>query len=453
MNKIIYPTLDLFLYHQREGLTENEADIQANHTNFWSNLPKNLKVELAEEAKAENTDYVRLLEFSEIAKRAKQFFFTASLGGYQIEASYYPIRLNDTYALLFDCYINDKIKPQPINCLQYLKTLADYQTANLGTTWIISGYLPPSSNPENIAKELYKEFTGKAWQNPQEGKFLGATVFEIWQSPQKWEDIEQENHHVLIFLYPNLQTMEKTSSFYKLWLQLFCYRNKVIWAYLESRKSNQQLHELVNEINHTNYTIENISMQKKSVKSKELQKVWQFYPKTYFNYMNKLNRLETLQIFLNYNLASYKIFITKIKNESQDITEKDVMIGKTDLIFLENFTRIVEQNYQSKIAINHTNYNLMAKVLESQVNIIKGMIDLDKKESDRTLINTIIIASTGLATSSVTASIVSTKLPSPTAKNQSISVAEAFGLSIGVGLVGIAIAYLIVRLFRKVLLK
>jgi hypothetical protein len=102
MNKIIYPTLDLFLYHQREGLTENEADIATNHANFWSNLPKNLKVELAEEAKAENTEYVRLLEFSEAAKRQKQFFFTASLGGYPIEASYYPIRLNDTYALLFD---------------------------------------------------------------------------------------------------------------------------------------------------------------------------------------------------------------------------------------------------------------------------------------------------------------------------------------------------------------
>lgn len=453
MNKIIYPTLDLFLYHQRECLTENEADIQTNHTNFWSNLPKNLKVELAEEAKAENTDYVRLLEFSEIAKREKQFFFTASLGGYQIEASYYPIRLNDTYALLFDCYINDKLKPQPITCLQYLKTLADYKTANLGATWIISGYLPPSSNPENIAKELYKEFTGKAWQNPQEGKFLGATVFEIWQSPQKWENIEQENHHVLIFLYPNLQTMEKTSSFYKLWLQLFAYRNKVIWAYLESRKCNHQLNNLLHEITNKNHLIEKISVQKRSRKIRELQKILQSHPKTYFNYMNQLNQLEILQNLLNYNLASYQNFIKKINYQSQYITEKDVMIGKTDLIFLEDFTRVAEQNYQSKMAKNHTSYSLMAKVLESHVNIIQSIIDLDKKESDRTLTNTIIIASTGLATSSITASIVSTKLPSPTAKNQSISVAEAFGLSISVGLVGMAIAYLILRLFRKVLLK
>lgn len=447
MNKIIYPTLDLFLYHQREGLTENEADIKINHANFWSNLPNNLKVELSEEAKAENTEYVRLLEFSEAAKRQKQFFFTASLGGYPIEASYYPIRLNDTYALLFDCYINDKVQAQPITCLQYLKTLADYKTANLGTTWIISGYLSPSSNPQVIAQELYKEFTGKEWQNPQEGKFLGATVFEIWQPPQKWEDIEKENHHVLIFLYPNLQTMGKTASFYKLWLQLFCYRNKVIWAYAESRKCNHELHKLVTEIANINYKIENISA------STDLQKILQYQPKTSFNYQTNLNQLETLQQIINNNLASHQFFIKRIKEESQYLTEKDVLLGKTDLEFLEKFSRVVEQNYKSKIAINHTNYSLMAKVLDSQINTIQGMIDLEKKVSDRTLTNTIIIASTGLAASSITASIISQKLPSPTERSNSISVEQAFGLSVGVGLVGVAIAYTILRLFRKVLLK
>jgi hypothetical protein len=447
MNKIIYPTLDLFLYYQREGLTENEADIKTNHANFWSNLPKNLKVELSEEAKAENTEYVRLLEFSEAAKRQKQFFFTASLGGYPIEASYYPIRLNDTYALLFDCYINDKIKPQPINCLQHLKTLADYKTANLGTTWIISGYLPPSSNPQIIAQELYKEFTGKEWQNPQEGKFLGANVFEIWQSPQQWEDIEKENHHVLIFLYPNLQTMEKTASFYKLWLQLFAYRNKIIWAYSESRKCNHELHKLVREIANTTQKIENFSA------SSDLQKILQCQPKISFNYLTEVNQLEIFQQTIKINLANYQSIINTIEEKAQFLAEKDVMIGDTLLKYLEYFRRVVEQKYQFQIAKDYTNYSLMAKVLESQVNIIQGMIDLERKESDRTLTNTIIIASTGLAASSITASIISQKLPSPTERSNSISVEQAFGLSVGIGLVAVAIAYVILRLFRKVLLK
>ncbi|HEY9295331.1 MAG TPA: hypothetical protein VIQ31_02955, partial [Phormidium sp.] len=89
------------------------------------------------------------------------------------------------------------------------------------------------------------------------------------------------------------------------------------------------------------------------------------------------------------------------------------------------------------------------KLLESQINTIQGMIDLDRKESDRTLTNTIIIASTGLAASSTTASILSTKLPSPTAKTQPISIEQAFGLTIGTGLIAVVIAYLILRLFRK----
>ncbi|MFB2834517.1 hypothetical protein [Floridanema evergladense] len=443
MNKIIYPTLDLFLYYQREGLTETEVDIKTSHANFWSNLPKNLKVELEEEAKAENTDYVRLLEFSEVAKRQKQFFFTASLGGYPIEASYYPIRLNDTYALLFDCYINDKIQPQPISSLRYLKTLADYKTANLGVTWVISGYLSPSTNTYVIAQELYKEFTGKEWQNPQEGKFLGATVFEIWQPPQKWEDIEKENHHVLIFLYPNLQKMERTASFYKLWLQLFCYRNKVLLAYAESRKCNQELHKLATEIANTTHKIETITA------SSDLHKILKSQPKTSFNYLTKLNQLEILQQILNNSLTSYQFFLEQIKKESQNITEKDVMIGKTDLSFLEVFSRVVEQKYQFQMAKNYTNHSLTTKILESQISIIQGIIDLDKRKNDRTLTNTIIIASTGLAASSITASIISQKLPSPTAKSKSISVEQAFGLSVGIGLIAVAIAYVILRLFRK----
>ncbi|MFB2938314.1 hypothetical protein ACE1B6_23960 [Aerosakkonemataceae cyanobacterium BLCC-F154] len=449
MNKIIYPTLDLFLYHQREAFTENEADIETNHANFWSNLPKNLKVELAEEAKAENTEYIRLLEFSDAANRQKQFFFTASLGGYPIEASYYPIRLNDTYALLFDCYINDKVQPQPISCLRYLKTLADYKNANLGTTWIISGYLSTASNPQAIARELYKEFTGKEWQNPQEGKFLGATVFEVWQPPQKWEDVEKENNHVLIFLYPKLQTMEKTASFYKLWLQLFCYRNKIIVAYSQSQKCNQELHKLVTVVSNATQTIDNISAEKGSEKFSKLQNLLQSQPKISFNYMTKLIQLEIWQQTITNNLANYQFIIKQIKEQTQVLAEKDVLIGETDLKLFEDFSRLVEQKYQFEIARNYTNYSLKAKVLESQVNIIQGMIDLERKVSDRTLTNTIIIASSGLAASTITASIIATKLPSPTAKSKSISVEQAFGLSIGTGLFVVAIAYVILRLFRK----
>lgn len=441
--------MDLFLYHQREGLTENRVDIQTNHANFWSNLPKNLKVELAEEAKAENTEYVRLLEFSEVAKRQKQFFFTASLGGYPIEASYYPIRLDNIYALLFDCYINDKIQPQSLTCLKYLKTLADYKTANLGATWIISGYLPPSSNPQIIAQELYKEFTGKEWQNPQEGKFLGASVFEIWQSPQKWEDIETENHHVLIFLFPNLQAMEKTASFYKLWLQLFCYRNQIIWSYLESRKCNQELHNFFTEVTDTNSRLDNIFAQKGSEKLKYLQKILQSQSKISFNYLTKLCQLQIFQQSITNNLNIYQNIIKKIKEQTQFLADTNVMIGESDLALLENFSRFIEQKYQFQTVRNYNNFRLKSKILESQFNTIQCMLDLAKKESDRTLTNTIIIASTGLAASSITASILSSKLPSPTEKNNPISVEQAFGLSVGIGLLAVAITYLFLRLFRK----
>ena len=247
--------------------------------------------------------------------------------------------------------------------------------------------------------------------------------------------------------------MEKTASFYKLWLQLFCYRNKIIAAYSESRNCNQELHKLVTVVGNTTQIIDNISAQKDSEKFRELQNLLQSQPKISFNYMTKVIQLEIWQQTITNNLANYQFIINQIKEQNQVVAEKDILIGETNLKLFEDFSRLVEQKYQFEIARNYTNYSLKAKVLENQVNIIQGMIDLERKMSDRTLTNTIIIASSGLAASTITASILSSKLPSPTAKSKPISVEQAFGLSIGTGLFVVAIAYLILRLFRKVLLK
>lgn len=455
MNKLTYPTLDLFLYSLRDGLGEDKDDIKKNHANFWANLPENLKVPLSEEEKVENTEYVRLLEFSEAANRQKQFFFTGKVGDtkYPFEASYYPIRLSDTYALLFDCSVDDKNTPQPLTSLQQLKTLAENTSGNIGKTWMISGYISAASDPETVAKEAYEHFTAKKWQNYQKGSFLGATVFEVWQPPQKWQNVEEENSHVLIFLYPNLTTMGKTATFYKLWLQLFCYRNKILWAYGETQKRKRELHSLFAHIRDTIEKIEHISVTKGeerlSLKQlQELHKILSSHTGIVFNYVTKLSYLEMLQQTIATNLATYQQCLSDIVEKANDFAKKDSIIGETDLKFLQEFSKLVEQKYQAQIAKDYVILSPGSKVLENLINTIRGMVEIERVERDRTLNSTIAIAGIGLVSIGITVTITSTQLPQPQSKD-TISISAAFFWSIAAGIIPVAIALILLRRFRR----
>ena len=445
MGKLTYPTLDLFLYHWREGI--GEKDIQTNHTNFWANLPANLRVELNAEETAEDIQYLRLLELSEAAGKQKQFCFTATVGGYPIEASYYPIRLSDTYALLFDCYVDDKVTPQPLSCLQKLKSLAEYKNGNIGKTWMISGCLSPSIDAEAIAKEAYQQLTSKEWQNAKQGKFLGATVFEVWQPPQKWQNVAEENYHVLVFIYQNLQLMQKTTSFYKLWLQLFCYRNKIIWAYGESQKYKLQLESLLLHIRDIISNIENISL---TDRFQEIQKILVRCPNLFSKYVTQLSYLEMLEKTIYINLGNYQQCLNDILDKAKEFAKQDMRMEATDIKFLENFSQIAEQKYQVQISKDYASLSNGTKLLENLVNTIAGMVEIERIERDRTftknLTNTIAIASIGVATSSVTATIVSKKIPQ---SSDNISTTTALVWSIASGVIPVAIALIVLRIIRR----
>lgn len=51
MKKLIYPTLDLFVYQFRNGLGDSDEQIKENHKSFWQNLPDKIKVDLDAEEK------------------------------------------------------------------------------------------------------------------------------------------------------------------------------------------------------------------------------------------------------------------------------------------------------------------------------------------------------------------------------------------------------------------
>ena len=250
--RLIYPTVDLFLYDLRVGLDQDEKEIDINRQHFWQKIyGYNLDKQRLEElklAEKESSDYIELLGSK---KKVEQF--KLELDGY-----YYPIQLGDTYGLQVDCtanYIpNYKNSPQPITCLPKIQVevLEKINSENcqpkLGQSWLIWGQLATENQDiEQTARECYAqlEFPNKAdWTEDLKGKFLGGTVFELWQLPSQGQ-LKSEGYHILICLFPHHLKIDaickSVAKLYPQLIRLFAYRHKTLWAYTQSRSLKENL--------------------------------------------------------------------------------------------------------------------------------------------------------------------------------------------------------------------
>ncbi|MFB2968413.1 hypothetical protein ACE1CD_05540 [Aerosakkonema sp. BLCC-F183] len=401
---IYYPSLDLFLYHLRDGLGESQEKIRENHSQFWANLPPEIQVDFETEARAANSDTIKLLELTQGKKTyplAKRVAMGHQIGGY-----YYPLLLSDTYGLLVDCCIEEQQHSTIlVRCFQSLKEIINNKHGDLGKTWMISGYRDSSFSPEDIAKSAYHSFTGKDWQYVRTGKFLGADVFEVWQSPQShyWESIEngdggdEEKSTVFIVIYPNQDTMAKAAQFYDSWLHLLCHRHKIFWAYRESRRISERLH---NQLSLVNETIQQIN--KSQLDLYMLKKNIAFLS----NYVIQLEQLEILNQAIEVNRQNYKAWLNHIINKASQE-------GDTNLKFLEEFNVITNQ-YQKQIQQDYATFQASLGILSSLRDTIRGIMEIEQAQSDRRIEtqtrnfqNGVSVVGVGVGVASVTASAVS----------------------------------------------
>ncbi len=203
MTKLIYPTLDLFLYDLREGLGQTEAEVTENRQNFQHKLLQTIDeqhfIQLDEHAF--EPEYVELLG----AQRHSDFESDIH------EGYYYPVRLSDTYGLLLDCSVK---AAQPETDLTWLNKLRvsvndklNDQTGTLGQTWMLSAQVHnvPAAEQETIAKRCYETLipgADFADNKPRQSAFLGGCLFEFWRYASPEQTTLSKNHHMIIVLYP-----------------------------------------------------------------------------------------------------------------------------------------------------------------------------------------------------------------------------------------------------------
>lgn len=436
-SKIIAPTLDLFLYDLRSGLGENTDDIAQNRDYFKAKLPAHLHESLFDRDRDFEVEFVPLLE----DKNGDKVIETFADDSNDLEGCYYPVRLGDSYGLLLHSSVKNSTELQPLFCLKDLKTYLTAKIADrppsIGQTWMISAELPRAekANAQEIAKACYNILMPDSdWERYfcGQGHFQGGYIFELWryrlllQEETKQQHIAiqdvQEDHHVIIALYPNAAAATVAADYsLQQWMRLFCYRTKTMWAYGQSRYLKERIKQ-----NHVSIQDSIGKMEAASTarpKLDEIQNILAKAQQTQARYTIDLSNFQYQIKTMEMNLNNYQKRLASIREKAEPVKSTLILTTSvisasyaSDLQFLEKFSDTVDQKYLLQVQKDYENFSPGIQLLEGLINAIASLrvvVETDQAQRDRTFQNQVAIWGIGLAAGSIVASI-SAQLPAST---------------------------------------
>jgi len=420
-DQLIYPTVDLFLYDLGEGLGELDTKIEKNRRDFFARIY------------GEKLDTEILNKIKGVEEKAEDYLpLLSHLPGYvqplkQGDGYYYPVKLGDTYGLQIDCSgeiekdAQKRLSPKPLTSLAESKTLIKNQLnsceGTIGQSWFVWGLLTsPKHNSLETAKNCYQQinlFPDSNWERDlkQTGKFLGAHFYELWKPPSHQHQTCDSVHLIICLFDAQLNNslsdvQKKVREIYPQLMQLFRYRNKVIWSYWQSRQLKIELKKAYPIIQ---TTVNNLPQQvdQPRLNLKQLQKELADILKVLSIYSNQLSSLEEQQSTIKTNLKNYQKRVEAISeldfNFNPEATRK----------FLMFFSDYVEEKYLEQTKSDLRSLNSGFKLLENAIKTIEGIISIEHTKSDRDLNLTIGVVGTALAMSGVIATVVSTPSEPP----------------------------------------
>ena len=435
-NKLIYPTVDLFVYDLAQGMGQDEEKISQNRQLFWQKIYgvqiSATQLEQLKQAETETADYIELLGGDPPVEN-----FESNLDGYS-----YPVKLNDTYAALFnfsgeielDEY--NKFQPKEIDCLESLQKEVISRvnpSATIGQSLLVSGQLTANDQDAlKTAQTCYSQLNlvpNAKWERDlkAEGQFLGADFYELWLPPGDMGNIGQ-NYHVLICLFPHNSgesfdvTQEKLTKLYPHFLLLFAYRNKVIWAYTQSRPFKAELKRYSEKIQQI---VDRLPAQVNAPKVdlKELQQDLVRSLTIFSVYANQISRLEEKEITIKTNLKNYD---KRLKTMGEKMGSDPEAFK-----FMKSFSDFAQERYVWQVEADNRSLSADLRLLENAIETIERIIEIERAKSDRTLNVTIAAAGVGIATSGVAASVYAGQIKPP---QNPMDANVVFGLSMGLGI-------------------
>ena len=496
---VIYPTVNLYLYDLLQGLGESESSSSAGVT------PPIVGTAAPTEHRAQN--FYRKIYGDRVDKDLAHFRFRelanshfTELHPQQIEpfgdpadGYYYPVQLDDTYALLVD-YSGDRqggkdnFDPQDLatnpfgDRHQEIVKRLHGGTFTLGQTWVLRATLTsPDLDSEAIARICYDQTFPNTDPNNKwdwdtdylgRGKLLGGDIYELWRYPRAINDATDaigSSQHVLIWLFPHTESDQialnaRIANTYGDWLRLFHYRHKIWAAYAQSRSIAANLKSEVVKIYQIGERVESaqsalspLLQSSQIVKSASSQIVKHQLDEL------QTSSLHTLQQFKTYTEGSIDLadqgrtIATNCDNYRDRLDSMTDRYPNSDLKFLKEFNGERHANrYARQIATDDaflaprlTYLEKLFQAIDNTVKIEQAKSSVEQTKLARFNSEMIAFLGVGLSVTQIAISAIGAQPPKPGESKESIAASAWFyGLLWGVA-AGIITAFIIGRLNRR----
>ena len=424
-DKIYAPNIHLFAFHLRRGFTPDSPPLEVSPDwleNKYGEILKNFDihkpVELRTDIPKANT--VNLLK--EAQNNGKSF---ANLGKgttpkngnntpIEIVAVACPLQIEDSYALTLNIrrpqnLDNDAVEIErlkdfnPQECF-----LPHYIDSRLGQTILITAFLDEQEKQQDLkslqnkADECVCAFIHAASKSKcptcyEAAELFGSPIFEYRISNEDTTDA-----YILVWFFFEEATSKKFIQRYVDFIGLFLYRHKINTAYKTSRQEHDLVYKQIIEIENflgqfkQKYGINTEDHKHGILADPDLTELKITLKKLFtiaLGYSQEIRNLEFCRNTIKINTRNYK---EKVKN-IQKLSEEDTSFLKS---FAEKKSEVFQEQIEADLGYFVHGSNLLDKAIAS----IRGMVEIDQAERDRSLERTIQVVGVGLGTGSLVGS-------------------------------------------------
>lgn len=378
LTRVIYPTLDVFYYSLQSSLGDDDAKKHQRREVFIQgcHFDDRLAQIFREQSQYHDVDLLGNEQISPFSKET-------SYKGY-----YYPKRLNDCYALLLDCSIEDsETHIYTTNNLLWLERLQEILQKRLnrfnktlgylGETWMLSFALPEVSDKasqQQIAESCYRQLLPRVQDLSIEcADFLGGSLFRFCYFDNK----QQQEFSLFIGIYPDKDTIINLGKvYYQHLMHLFHYQHKVLWAYQQNLQLRQQLIAAIPEVRHCQQQVDvltnqhwNLDAIETSLSAARAKQV---------SYAKDLRLLLDQRNTININAYNYQQRIKKIQQ-----------LSGNQLTLFTQLAEVMEKHYLLQVQRNYDNLSPEMDLMDKLVAYIAVNLNLRKEQQDRRFIKRI----------------------------------------------------------------
>ncbi|MFY8174276.1 hypothetical protein [Planktothrix agardhii] len=345
-----------------------------------------------------SNDYVELL-----SEQFLHFYAIPELNKPQLKGEVYPLQIHDTYAIditfrrpdavvnlaEFNYFLN------PNYCL-----LPNNIQSDLGQTLILFAepLLSESDHYQDFANACVEALfpsseAQRLLENPiLAGKFFGSPIFEY--DTGEYNPSRQINLLIWFNCSPRTQILEAQGNYYQLLINLLCCRHKILYSYTQARWCYQQAKDLYKQLLPKVENLKNLSPNQ-SEKLADLKQELIEIPQSSFEYGEYIQQMKLQLNTIKTNLKNYQDYLNQLNN---------ILMPEDNLPFFNKFETRTKDKFIEQINVD-LGYLIPGQNLFSElINTIRGLVEIEQAEIDRSLETTIAILGVSLGVGGIAAS-------------------------------------------------